>query len=396
MMELAGECSSIELASGSQSPEAVVRPQRRQRVVVDAGKVALFFIWISLDGGLWHAALRRRDGPGLPAPEATLEGAARNSLFLAGAVAARWRLVEPGARIDEDTNILSRWMLQQASRCHRGGIRGWVIYEIIEATALEGGPLLLDDADRLHFDRLIKEHPRLDNMRATLNLWSQRFVWDSKVWAASLMEPVTLTARLAQVVVDGTWACLHAIAIGRKLRRRHLLHSKPSPRTIRRFIRGKQLQDPFGPINAIAESRRAPRKRWRKQAAAADVLAWIEATGYIRSLHEAWKALRAFGKILFRKKSKFAAAIRMVKKRRAVCRETLRRSRVRLDCVTMLLHRVYIASVKLQGYSVYLYCDTSPQWRGLETYASSWDLKLKMPDCLQHRQTLDHKKRISN
>lgn len=61
-----------------------------------------------------------------------------------------------------------------------------------------------------------------------------------------------------------------------------------------------------------------------------------------------------------------------------VHKEVLRRSRVRLDCVAMLLFRRFWATlmdtVEEHQVNLYLFADASPQWRGLEMYASSFDL----------------------
>eukprot|EP00959_Pyramimonas_sp_CCMP1952_P082536 1724624-Pyramimonas_sp.AAC.1 len=53
--------------------------------------------------------------------------------------------------------------------------------------------------------------------------------------------------------------------------------------------------------------------------------------------------------------------------------ETLRRSRVRLDCVAMLLTRTLLRQMGRE-HNMYLFTDSSPQWMGLELFASSYDM----------------------
>ena len=58
--------------------------------------------------------------------------------------------------------------------------------------------------------------------------------------------------------------------------------------------------------------------------------------------------------------------------------ELLRLARVRLHVVAMLLHRDHVATMFRIGVGcetcVTLYTDASPQWKGLELQASSYDL----------------------
>lgn len=59
--------------------------------------------------------------------------------------------------------------------------------------------------------------------------------------------------------------------------------------------------------------------------------------------------------------------------------ELLRLGRVRLDCVSMLLWMKFFDQLMQSGefLNFVLYCDTSPQWRGIELFASTIDIATK-------------------
>ena len=56
--------------------------------------------------------------------------------------------------------------------------------------------------------------------------------------------------------------------------------------------------------------------------------------------------------------------------------DVLRRIRLRLDVVAMLAWRHWLAQLMQSGkeWSVYVWMDASPQWRGKELFAASFDL----------------------
>ena len=52
----------------------------------------------------------------------------------------------------------------------------------------------------------------------------------------------------------------------------------------------------------------------------------------------------------------------------------LRLARVRLDCVAMLLFRKFWETLEYNAVDIHIFADGSPQWRGLELFASSADI----------------------
>ena len=66
--------------------------------------------------------------------------------------------------------------------------------------------------------------------------------------------------------------------------------------------------------------------------------------------------------------------------------EALRRTRVKFDAFSMLLFRAFFRSLVVPMVSFYLYMDASPQWRGLELFAASFDvLSIGVHRYLKHR-----------
>ena len=51
----------------------------------------------------------------------------------------------------------------------------------------------------------------------------------------------------------------------------------------------------------------------------------------------------------------------------------LRKARIKVDCVAMLLWRLFWSKIRLTSLCLYLWIDASPQRRGLEFLATSWD-----------------------
>ena len=55
-------------------------------------------------------------------------------------------------------------------------------------------------------------------------------------------------------------------------------------------------------------------------------------------------------------------------------RETLRKARVRLDCVIFLMQRMIFDTINWEDFGGYIFIDGSPQWRSLELYAGTLDI----------------------
>ncbi len=55
-------------------------------------------------------------------------------------------------------------------------------------------------------------------------------------------------------------------------------------------------------------------------------------------------------------------------------KDSLRLARIKCDCVAMLTWQLFFAHVVWTGQAIYLFIDSSPQWPGVEFYATSWEI----------------------
>ena len=95
---------------------------------------------------------------------------------------------------------------------------------------------------------------------------------------------------------------------------------------------------------------------------------------YISDIKQTGEAADAYANIFARTTGVDPVVLR--RKLERVGKNTLRTARVRIDCVAMLAWQEYFTQVlhQFEDLDVYLFCDGSPQWRGLELYASSADV----------------------
>ena len=88
------------------------------------------------------------------------------------------------------------------------------------------------------------------------------------------------------------------------------------------------------------------------------VIDWIRVSRHVRRVKETEECVADCARLLARKGSTSRAE--MLDNLDVVAREVLRVSRVRLDCVCMLLWQAFFQTLREMNYSVYLYADASP------------------------------------
>ena len=104
---------------------------------------------------------------------------------------------------------------------------------------------------------------------------------------------------------------------------------------------------------------------------------WLAATEHVKHINQAWFTARAFARI-FATHTQCDVSEVMCSTRH-VHFETLRRARIRLDAVASLLWREWWRDILDSSISIFLYVGSSPQSRGEEMFASSfeiWDQRL--------------------
>ena len=103
---------------------------------------------------------------------------------------------------------------------------------------------------------------------------------------------------------------------------------------------------------------------------AEQLLLWVDSTAYIKNLSECPGAASKFAKLLL---PHIPSMLQEVLSRHEFTdRETLRRARIRVDLVSMLLFRHTYPL--LHNPAFYVWTDSSPQWKGLEYCASSFEV----------------------
>jgi len=182
--------------------------------------------------------------------------------------------------------------------------------------------------------------------------------WSAQSSAKPIL--VNLVPQLAMQVVLGQLPVVHAVALTKRLTRSKLLVSSlPSPAACKRFIEEQELE--VGVAARSALPNRLPVEL---------VIGWLAATRDIKSLHKINRTSKAFAK-LFARGGRHDAA-ELLGNAGSVGRETLRRSRVRLDATAMLIFRRRLSDSVIFP-CCYLFADASPQWRGQELFAASID-----------------------
>ena len=161
----------------------------------------------------------------------------------------------------------------------------------------------------------------------------------------------------------------HAVALAVGIRFwKHVLSPTPSKKFCRNFA-SSQLPMQGRPGRQLRSEGAAPIKNSLPVCA---LLELIEATRTLKKLRDAPQAKHAWAKVFARETGIPIADL--LAKDSSLCYECLRRGRIRLDSVAMLLWRRWFASIDLEDINLYLFVDGSPQWRGRELFAVSFDM----------------------
>lgn len=189
---------------------------------------------------------------------------------------------------------------------------------------------------------------------------------------------VRIAPTAAALVMDGQLSCLHSVAISGRVNRHALLvEAQPSALRLRRFTAslGTTVAEAApAPAPSPLRPPRAKNPGWFGGAASAEIIIeWLEASVHVKDVRRISAASASFARIFARASGVDRQSL--LAKTEKVAPEVLRRARVRLDVVAMLLfRRLWRDQVRAAGVrqmNLYLFADASPQWRGLELYAST-------------------------
>lgn len=183
---------------------------------------------------------------------------------------------------------------------------------------------------------------------------------------------VTMAPAVAHLLVRGLAACLHCVPVTRRTARKQLLVSSEPPAVQMKAF----LAEGAGaaPEAHSPTPQRVP--KWALAMAKPDlVLDWLDASQYIKDLRKIGAAAMPFSRVFSHGSG--SSSGRLTRNLQLVGYSTLRMARMRLDCTAMLVWRRFWAQTMAAAsdrVQVYIFCDASPTWRGVELWAASFDL----------------------
>lgn len=322
------------------------RPQRRRR-----GPVFLALIIASATGRWQQRAFSEEPVAAVP------------EFALIGVVAARWRFVT----VDKVAGHTESHWFRRAAAAQRGAVVGFVEYFTEDRVPME--PVQLDcgpvSGDIL---RAAGDTPVRDGTLAELlDRWGIHF------GARLLTLAVVLGSCVAVRLITGHSNTMHVVPVSDRTPSTAWLEEAPGKRERAAFKREGRRFDPA----AGSGDRRLLRRTFQHPQAlhsAKTLIDFLRAARHIRKL-------KAFDEVATDFATLFANAgqigVREVRDSMGdISRDILRDGRIRMDCVSMLIHRyIYkeLVTNSNSGPFFFIFCDASPQARGDELFAAAFD-----------------------
>lgn len=194
--------------------------------------------------------------------------------------------------------------------------------------------------------------------------------------AGNLLPPaiVFLTAALATLVAAGATMHLHCVALTGKIERKRLVVQDDAPRK-----RLKQWRDELQQTSGAPAAPAAPvlvEKHWggsRGVRSPEVMLQWLDCSQDLKQQRHAGKSVVKFAKLLSAQSG--VDANQLVGDLKRTSGKLLVKSRIRIDCAANLAHRAWWSQVRQsEDISIHIFCDASPQWRGVELFATTVDI----------------------
>ena len=248
---------------------------------------------------------------------------------------------------------------QCAQRLVRADVQGYLVYEIVRIQTFAA--VTVDNVDRELWcsarDWLTPEGRTLRDL--AVEWCGARFRCPS---------PFLLCPTLAAGVCFLRWPLLHVVAFAGKLNRRRVIGGYPSGTSVARFRQSLAA--------AAAGQQGAPQPEPVREGlnpwggmSALQILKWVDFTSYIKNLNDSQKAAAACARLLFAERPE--SLLHVMRRDDIINKETLRKARVRTDLVAMQVFRQLYPQLERPVF--YVWTDSSPQWKGLEYCASSFD-----------------------
>jgi len=333
------------------APDAQPRGGGR-RVLPQVGPLCLCLV-IASTNGFW-ASPRHDIGEGRPAQSPEAAALAEGS-HLVGAVVCNWEFMSAS---DSSAGLPTlAWLKSQACRTVTAEVEvfGYIAYKGLIAVALDE-PVATEAHHpnsilQMASDRRLREGGRLGD-------------WVGQQGRLGIIS-VMIGPALALAVVSAARSYFHIVAITKKTQKKRLLRSKPSRRQMGRFLSSA----PAPPGLAITTKQVCEPRVFGMEAK--KITECVCASMHLKDVKNISAATKAFSRALSGSREE---AVRLVAKSKPLCRESLRAARVRVDVLAMLLFRKLWQDIDHNTVWIHIWVDGSPQWRGTEMYAASFDL----------------------
>lgn len=184
------------------------------------------------------------------------------------------------------------------------------------------------------------------------------------------MTSAKFASGLVQCVMQGSCHHLHCVALTGKVIRKRLLDDADASKKRLKFMRKELQATSTPPPVGVVEKRWKGGKRGVKDPRI--LLLWLDFSQGLKQQRHAGLSFKRFAALLTA--SGVANAEEISAKVAKAGGSLLVKSRVALDCTANIFHRQWRASICDEaGVSIHIFCDASPQWRGIELFATSVD-----------------------
>ena len=252
---------------------------------------------------------------------------------------------------------------------------GFVVYRISKFSQLAEPCLVADIGDSHEFWLANRHRKDLhgEDLRSLVKHWFG--------FSAKLPVPWKAATKWADKILESHVEIVHIVAWHKRLQRKLLMNSYPSYSVLQRFR--SEVHAVEGAPDVVSRFGTVRDARSQGTVSAEALLRWLNATAYVKQVKQAEPAALAWAKVLL-PEAKNDDLADLLPDDLIASGEQMRRHRVRLDLSSMLLFRLVHSNWQSPAY--YLWSDASPQWKGKEFCASSFDCYVS--GTLQRRKLL--------
>ena len=169
-------------------------------------------------------------------------------------------------------------------------------------------------------------------------------------------------------------AIFHIVSLSFRVARNRLFGKHPTPYHLRKIIASASSSTSAVVVRAKV------RVGWENMHPVETMLEWLDFSKYIKVMKNAWQATQSAARVLA---TSTGRSFREVLGEAKGCSgKVLRAARIKLDSVALLLFRQLWRTLHNSSIAIFIYLDSSPQTRGHELFATSfeiWDMSGQFP-----------------